>query len=292
LWQFINVLADRLDRTSLELSEARLALVSEEDEEQRRLFTAPPLPGAAVEDPFATPRSASANALGTYGLGYEGIEPARGEVQTPQAPLVDDLPPTPRRPVESSFGPPIAERVSALPPPPPLAERVSATAAAGKAESGPDDRHPTLPVHPTPALPPDSWPSDEAAAAPAHRPTNPGSPDARRRAAERAEPDEWTQGTSGDSLESQAEPTTRERDPEPAAPTRPKGPLGRTLRSSGVPDTEAKDDGPFRPTKETVRLSEAPEALEELRRQFREKLAAERAAEAARAAEADGKVDD
>jgi hypothetical protein len=139
-------------------------------------------------------------------------------------------------------------------------------------------------------LPPDSKPSDEDAA-PAHRPTNPGSPDARRRAAERAEPDEWTQGSSADSLEPQAEPTTLDRDPEPAVPTRPKGPLDRTLRSNGVPGAEA-EEGSFRPTKETVRLSEAPEALEELRRQFREKLAAERAAEAARAAEAGGKVED
>ncbi|MBM4376037.1 MAG: protein phosphatase 2C domain-containing protein [Deltaproteobacteria bacterium] len=286
LWQFINVLADRLDRTSLELSEARLELAG--DEERTLLFAAPPAPGSPVEDPFAHPRTGPPDALGSFGLGALGPgvegEAPRGAAApgalTRRVPEAENLPPPPRRPIEaSSFGPPIAERVSALPPPPPLAERITPAPAA----PAQDNLRSTLPAHPTPAIPPDSRPDDEAEAMPAHRPTNPGSPDARRRAAERPEPDGWADGASPEPFESHAEPTTLERDPEPAVPTRPKGPLGQTLRSSGVPGPDV-EDGPFRPTKQTVRLSEAPEALEELRRQFREKLAAERAAEAAQAA--------
>jgi hypothetical protein len=240
LWQFINVLADRLDRTSEELSLARLVQVGSDPV---TLAPAPDTAPTVSDDPFSSPTR----------VGFQ----VRDLPVSSQAPLtasdVDDEEPLPEPP------PPDADLASLDEPARPPSELD-----AGDDEEQPTrtfgpplaERRSTLPVARTPVPPPDpsspgpsslgpspivDEPTPELQAPPrrAQRPTNPGSPHALRR-------------LEVDTL--RMEPSSTPSDPE--------------------------GDSRFRPTKETVRLdleSEMGEKLEEMRRQFRERLAAERA---------------
>ncbi|MBM4357970.1 MAG: cyclic nucleotide-binding domain-containing protein [Deltaproteobacteria bacterium] len=281
LWQFINVIADRLDRASEELASMRLNQGAAEP------VTLAPVSDAAPtksEDPFSAPTRAGFQVadLPIHRVSVSPPDEPDDDLPLPEPPAPDAvLAATPQAPrvrrevVEEDeerptriFGPPLAERRS-MPPVP------------GASLPSPAPEIPFVDeVTPPVAMP--RVPTTRRA----QRPTNPGSPEALRR--QEPAPTESPDASSGEVsflAAHDASPTAGGTMPSfgnERGLTRKTGP-GATLRM-GHPESEG--DPGFRPTKKTVRLdieSEMGESLEHMRRKFRERLASDRAKEAQRA---------
>ena len=144
LWQFVLVLADRLEQTSYDLTETRRALAEQEEAPPTTLPKPAPTPAAAETeaDPFSAPPPAS---LGGFRLGYAVL--GQDSPTPPPRVITDTVPDAGRsRPRQSSPG-------TGKPPP----DRPSAPRGLGEAISParPDHRAPTGPAAPsaTPTLP-------------------------------------------------------------------------------------------------------------------------------------------
>jgi len=272
LWQFINVLADRLEQTSEQLASAR-----------RDLETEPVLPSSVrpdtvrtpQEDPFAPPLRPTL-ALGSFQLGHNAVLPGLGESDGPAS--AESAPRDPGLPTFAA--PPLAPPRSTMPvgtsaPPPPSSSDALATIPPAPGATGDE----------APAPPPAAADSAFTGGASREelRKTNPSTPAANRRltdtvpmdAARRLRKD--TMQAVGPSAGMPPAPSTRRSVP----------PIGvEEAKPEPSPEVaEPQSASGFRPTKQTVRLDGTQDlggSLDEIRKQFRERLAAEREKEKAK----------
>lgn len=261
LWQFINVLADRLDHTSEELRLSRLGSLEEGVSSSTRGPETTPKPSA---DPFSMPSRAP------YSLSRAPADSAADEAEPP--PSVE-LPHPPSSDADEEERPtrtyqvPTGSTKATLPvrrtpvPPPPLSTEGL-----------------------TPEEPPPPLPTTKRR----QQPTNPGSPIAMRRSATpvpvEPAPETKVAAAPPEFAESKRERGDADIRVVGARSSDPRDKyLHETMPSSleGLEGGKAEGEAPeFQPTKQTVRIGvddESRETLEQMRREFRERLAAERA---------------
>jgi serine/threonine protein phosphatase PrpC/CRP-like cAMP-binding protein len=246
LWQFINVLADRLDQTSRDLSTAREELNAVDISEHVLTMSDNSTP--SQDDPFAQPPATLA--LGAFRLGFGAPLRTTMESIVPENEIVDEtsFDDGPMGPIDPSAAPPLPEKIVNEPsfddaPPlagriadepsfddaPPLAARIATPSLQGGA----------APVNQVPATPPIAPSTGAAVSAGVDPAEKPGDqePDTRRRFEERL----------AQRLR-QLEELEENRDvPFDAKKTRPGTPVGRR-RAVTVPT-----DGPKRPRSRTLK---------------------------------------
>ncbi len=252
LWEFLGVLADRLEQTSRDLSMAREELDEDRDAQ-------PPTAGQYATDPFSQPIT---RGLGSLQLGFsppEVVEPPPATVDN--SPSYDEAPDMAHR-IEDSppfdEAPDMAHRIEDSPPfdeapamaariddspsvdeAPEMAERVDDNPSWGGADQGVESVDDALE---TPRRPPTGAPPalDDGGAVPFDaRQTRPGRPSARTEAKTRPIPRTLVeQATGGDPDEAAERPSARGRQ--------------GTLRSAGSGRVKAAAGDSEQPLKETT----------------------------------------